>query len=135
VSPKLQKREAFTDLKSVLEEAEKEVDAIIVEGARDVEALRRLGFHGRIETRSKVGVSEEDLIEQLSGNSDTVVVLTDFDGEGRRLNRHLSMLLERRGVRVEARIRRTVGRLMAALGVNTVEALDNAERQLRQFAP
>lgn len=133
MSPKLEKREAFIELKSVLDEAEIAVDVIIVEGSRDVEALRSLGFHGRIEMRSRVGVSEDDLIERLSRDSENVVVLTDFDEEGRRLNRHLSLLLERKSVKVDSRVRRTVGRLMAALGVNTVEALDNAERQIRQF--
>ena len=117
------------DLNSLLEEMEGTVDTVLVEGARDVEALRRLGFHGRIEVCSRVGVSNSDLVEGLARRKD-VVILTDFDGEGRRLNRRLSRLLERRGVRVETRLRRAVGRLMAALGVYAIEALDNVEEKL-----
>ena len=117
------------DLNSLLEEMEGTVDTVLVEGARDVEALRRLGFHGRIEVCSRVGVSNSDLVEGLARRKD-VVILTDFDGEGRRLNRRLSRLLERRGVRVETRFRRAVGRLMAALGVYAIEALDNVEEKL-----
>jgi 5S rRNA maturation endonuclease (ribonuclease M5) len=55
-----------------------------------------------------------------------VVLLTDFDEEGRRLNRHLTRLLERKGVKVEVGLRRQFGRLMAALGIYVIEALDDA---------
>lgn len=123
------RRQALLDLNSLLEEMEGAVDAVLVEGARDVEALRHLGFHGRIEVCSRVGVSNSDLVEGLARRK-AVVILTDFDGEGRRLNRRLSRLLERRGVRVETRLRRAVGRLMAALGVYAIEALDNVEEKL-----
>lgn len=129
------KRQALLDLVSLLGELEGAVDAVVVEGARDVEALRCLGFRGRIEMCSRVGVSDGDLVEELAQSSGAVVVLTDFDEAGRQLNRRLSKLLERRGVRVEVGLRRAVGRLMAVLWVHAVEALDNIEEELREPGP
>lgn len=99
---------------------------VVVEGPRDVEALRLIGFEGRIEVCSRVNVSDFDLVESLKGEAASVVLLTDFDEEGRRLNRHLTRLLERRGMKVEVGLRRQFGRLMAALGIYVIEALDDA---------
>ena len=99
---------------------------VVVEGSRDVEALRLIGFEGRIEVCSRVNVSDYDLTEELKGEATSVVLLTDFDEEGRRLNRHLTSLLELRGVKVELGLRRQFGRLMAALGIYVIEALDDA---------
>ena len=127
-----EKLQALWDLVSLLEELEGTVDAVVVEGARDVEALRRLGFGGRVEVCSRVGVADIDLVEELAKRAEVIVILTDFDKEGRRMNRMLSKLLERRGVKVEKRLRRMVGRLMAVLGVYTVEALDDVQERLRE---
>lgn len=99
---------------------------VVVEGLRDVEALRLIGFEGRIEVCSRVNVSDYDLAESLKEEAASVVLLTDFDEEGRRLNRHLTRLLEGRGVKVEVGLRRQFGRLMAALGIYVIEALDDA---------
>ena len=101
-------------------------DVVVVEGPRDVEALRNLGFEGRVTICSKVGVSDSDLAESLADRDSKVVILTDFDEEGRELNRRLSRLFERRGIKVERELRREAGRLMAYVGVYAIEALDDA---------
>lgn len=97
-----------------------------MEGPRDVEALRNLGFKGRVEVCSRVSVSDTDLVELFVREGLPVVILTDFDEEGQRLNRVLTRLLERRGVKLEAGLRRRLGKLMAALNVYAVEDLDDA---------
>jgi 5S rRNA maturation endonuclease (ribonuclease M5) len=102
------------------------VDIVVVEGPRDVEALRNLGFKGKVTICSKVGVSDADLAESLADGASKVVILTDFDVEGRELNRRLSRLFERRGVKIERGLRREAGRLMAYVGVYAIEALDDA---------
>jgi len=102
------------------------VDIVVVEGPRDVEALRNLGFEGRVTICSRVGVSDADLAESLADGASKVVILTDFDEEGRELNRRLSRLFERRGVKIERGLRREAGRLMAYVGVYAIEALDDA---------
>ena len=101
-------------------------DFVVVEGPRDVEALRNLGFEGRVTICSRVSVSDADLAESLADGASKVVILTDFDEEGRELNRRLSRLFERRGVKIEKGLRREAGRLMAYIGVYAVEALDDA---------
>lgn len=125
------RRQALLDLITLFGELEGAAVAVVVEGPRDVEALRRLGFQGRVEVCSRVGVSDSDLVEDLARRSGGIVILTDFDEEGRRMNRRLSKLLERRGVRVEEGIRRAIGRVMAVLGVHAVEALDDVQEKLR----
>ena len=101
-------------------------DVVVVEGPRDVDALRNLDFEGRVTICSKVGVSDSDLAESLADRDSKVVILTDFDEEGRELNRRLSRLFERRGIKVERELRREAGRLMAYVGVYAIEALDDA---------
>jgi len=108
------------------------VDAVLVEGPRDEEALRRLGFKGRVELHSRIGRSDEDLVDGLVVSSRTVLVLTDFDAEGRAMNRKLTVLLERRGVKVDLWLRRTIGRRMAVLGVYAIEDLDNMGARLSE---
>lgn len=117
--------QAYQELCYLLEKLEYLVDAVVVEGLRDVEALQRLGFKGRVEGCSKVRVSDSDFVESLARDVKSVAILTDFDEEGRRLNNRLTSLLQRRGVKVETGLRRELSRLMAVLGVYAVEALDN----------
>jgi 5S rRNA maturation endonuclease (ribonuclease M5) len=105
------------------------VDTIIVEGSRDEAALRHLGYGGRIDICSRVSVSDADLVECIAEEASSAVILTDFDEEGRKLNRSLKGLMERRGVKVESGLRRQFGRITAVLGVYAIEDLDNvAER-------
>jgi 5S rRNA maturation endonuclease (ribonuclease M5) len=114
------------DLKNLLDEMGYLVSAVVVEGPRDVDALRQVGFEGRVEICSRFSVSDSDFTETLAKEAASVVILTDFDEEGRRINRHLTRLLERRGVKVEVGMRREFGRLMAVLGIYVVEALYGA---------
>jgi uncharacterized protein YunC (DUF1805 family) len=117
--------EALEVLGDLLEDLGYLVGVVVVEGPRDVEALRLLGFEGRVDVCSRVKVSDADLVESFVQDGVPVVILTDFDEEGRRLNRDLTRILERRGVKVEVGLRRRFGRLMAALGVYAIEDLDD----------
>jgi 5S rRNA maturation endonuclease (ribonuclease M5) len=116
---------AHEELTELLEKIEYLVPVVVVEGPRDAEALRQIGFRGRIELFSRVNLSESDFIDSLATIAASVVILTDFDEEGRRINRNLIRLFEHRGVRVEVGLRREFSRLMAKLGIHTIEALDD----------
>ncbi len=118
------REEALAELTLLLREAEEAVDTVLVEGMRDAEALKRLGYRGQIEVISR-REAHVDLAEEVAGRSRKVLILSDFDREGGRINREIHPLLESRGVRVEADMRRRIGRLMAALGTRAVEDLDN----------
>ncbi|MBS7651937.1 MAG: toprim domain-containing protein [Candidatus Bathyarchaeia archaeon] len=121
---KRDREQAITELSLLLREAEEIVDTVLVEGARDVEALKSLGYRGQIEVISR-HEAQIDLAEEVAERCRTVLILSDFDREGRRINREMLLLLESRGVRVEADMRRRIGRLMATLGTRAVEDLDN----------
>lgn len=117
--------QALLDLIELLSSINSSVDAIIVEGSRDREALRRLGFDGVIEMHSMKGFSEEELVGEIQSKYKSVLLLTDFDEEGRQLNKKLTRVLERSGVRVDLGLRRMIGRIMATLGVYSIEDLEN----------
>jgi len=124
------KKDALDRLKLLLSEIEQNVDLVLVEGQRDVEALRSLGYAGDVATCSRFGVNYAELAEMIAGKNGRVLVLTDFDQEGNELNARFSELLERMGVVVEKGFRVRVARLMAALEVHVVEALDNVSESL-----
>lgn len=121
------RREALEGLQSFLEDVGRLVDVVLVEGLRDVEALRSLGFDGEIEVCSRVGILDYDLVDLIRDEYGCVLILTDFDDEGREMNKRFSSLFEHRGVKVERGMRRGLGRLMAAIGVYAIESLDNVK--------
>lgn len=57
---------------------------VIVEGKKDVKALRRLGFKGRI-IKIKTSRTVFRIIENLRETNDEVIILTDWDRAGSRL--------------------------------------------------
>jgi 5S rRNA maturation endonuclease (ribonuclease M5) len=119
--------QALERLTRLLGELETLVCVVIVEGPRDLEALRQLGFRGVVSLFSQVGVPDADFIDAISRAHGSVAILTDFDEEGRKIDLALSEGFERRGVRVEKGLRHEMGRIMAAIGVYAIESLDNAQ--------
>ena len=121
--------DALERLTRLLGELETLVDVVIVEGRRDLEALRQLGFRGVVSLFSQVGVPDADFMDTASREYGSVVILTDFDEEGRKIDLALSEGFERRGLRVEKGLRREMGRIMAAIKVYAIESLDNVQEQ------
>lgn len=121
--------QALERLTRLLEELETLVDVVIVEGPRDLEALRLLGFKGEVSLFSQVGVPDADFMDTASREYGSVAILTDFDEEGRKIDLALSEGFERRGLRVEKELRYEMGRIMAALRVYAIESLDNVQEQ------
>ncbi|TLY17009.1 MAG: toprim domain-containing protein, partial [Thaumarchaeota archaeon] len=66
---------------------------VLVEGARDVRAMRDVGYRGRIVSIAAAKGSESRL-----ANSKTVVIMTDLDREGRRLAARYAKALTHRGL-------------------------------------
>ena len=96
----------------------REVDAVVVEGARDEEALHSL-FPWVNVVRLNTGRDMVSLAEELSSLYARILVLTDFDRKGRILGRRLSHLLRSMGVAVDDALRRE----FASLGLVHVEEL------------
>jgi 5S rRNA maturation endonuclease (ribonuclease M5) len=72
--------------------------AVLVEGKRDVLALRGLGYSGHLFSVS-ILTSSEAARQRLRDEVRTMVILTDFDAEGRRLASRSVRFLEREGIR------------------------------------
>ena len=106
------------------------VDVVVVEGLRDIQSLRSLGYTGTIEALNRTGVNDFDLADDLVSNYSRILLLLDFDEEGLRMNLHFNQILERKGAKVEYGLRREVGRLMAAIGAYAIEDLDNIRDEL-----
>ncbi len=125
-------REALEDIKSILRGEDGEIGIILVEGPRDAEALRILGSSVKVEVSSRVGQTEPDVANGLAEKTRSVLVLTDFDEEGRKQAARLSELLEAEVGRGRRERRRKMGRLMGILGVKTVESLDDAAEEVSE---
>jgi 5S rRNA maturation endonuclease (ribonuclease M5) len=80
---------------------------IIVEGNKDVSALRRLGLTGPI--HALAGHSVVSLADELA-DSHCLLILFDFDRRGGQLTRHLIKQLDGRGVKILTRERHQLRR-------------------------
>jgi len=65
---------------------------IIVEGSRDVSALRKLGLIGKIIALHR-GKSLYDFCSDIAEKFQKVIILLDWDRKGERLNKALSLYL------------------------------------------
>jgi len=85
--------------------------ALVVEGRRDLEALRALGVRGAILCAKSSSSRLLDFVEGIDTRL-KVIVLTDFDAAGERLARFLRETLERQGVKVDLAYRERLSALM-----------------------
>ena len=86
--------------------------AVLVEGKRDVAALKGLGYSGPVFTIS-ILTSSQAARQRLRNEVRQMVILTDMDAEGRRLASRYVRFLTSEGVRPSLAERR---RLKAAAG-------------------
>ena len=117
--------EALEKLESVLRGEDEPIEFILVEGTRDVEALRFLGVTTPIDVSFHVRRAEPAIADNISTKTRNVLVLTDFDETGRNQAKRLTGLLMAEGVHVQIELRRKIGRLMGILDLKTVESIDN----------
>ena len=80
-------------------ETSKEI-AVIVEGKKDVIALRGLGVSGKIICLKNRSNNFFEIIEELANTQSSVIVLTDFDRYGSVLAKLLLRSLEEKRVKV-----------------------------------
>ena len=118
-------RVALEELKAILTEKHEDVELVLVEGHRDAEAIKRLGAFMPVDLCSHTGKTEHDIVADLSSKTREILILTDFDEEGRSKAKRLSQLLEAEGVHVLNELRRKFGRLMGVLDLKTIESLDD----------
>jgi 5S rRNA maturation endonuclease (ribonuclease M5) len=87
----------LSSLVKELNDLSSEGAAVLVEGKRDVKALRDLGYVGPVFTVSILTASPAAREELRKGVS-TMIILTDLDSEGRRLAARYVKFLSHEGV-------------------------------------
>ena len=105
---------------------------IIVEGRRDEAALRRLGVTGKVHCLKARGESRHEFLDRLDGTKE-VIVLTDFDREGKELETWLYKELSQRGVKSDLKTWIRM-RSLARTEVRSVEELPSFIRALESRA-
>ena len=122
---KTRRKNAIHELVQLMQELPRLVDVVVVEGFRDIQSLRSLGYRGSIEVINRSGVNDFDLVDDLVSKYRRILLLLDFDEEGLRLNRHFNQILERKGAKVEYGLRQEFARWMSATGAYAIEDIDN----------
>ena len=105
--------------------------AIIVEGKKDVGALKSLGFK-KVYAIHETSVPIKERLLQLSQQIDKkekVCILTDFDKKGKQLYMLIKQILQELGVRTDSTLR---GLLLKA-NVSHIEGLYSLFKHLEQF--
>jgi 5S rRNA maturation endonuclease (ribonuclease M5) len=97
---------------------------IVVEGLKDITALRGLGLTGPI--HALAGHNIVSLADELA-NSPRLLILFDFDRRGGQLTRHLIHQLEGRGVMILHRERQQLRRAFC-WRVRVVEGLKHIDK-------
>ena len=105
---------------------------IIVEGREDEKALRSLNVKGTIHCLKARGESRFGFVDKLTGTED-VILLTDFDREGKELRLWLYDELTRRRIRTDDKLWRRI-RALAKAEVHAVEELPSFLRTVKTRA-
>lgn len=120
--------ETYDELERVLQEMDDFVDAIIVEGVRDKEALEGLEVTKEIVMCSSK--PDAAFVDYLSGRHKKVTILTDYDRAGKEINKRLSVRLERAGVKVENQYRSRIGRILGLRGMRSIESVNSLKKRV-----
>ncbi|MEM0442909.1 MAG: hypothetical protein QXS57_04100 [Candidatus Caldarchaeum sp.] len=105
-------------LKRLVDESDEET-VVLVEGVRDMRALRKMGFVGRIILQSRLRTE----LERVPPTT-RVILLLDFDREGMKNTAKLYKQLAGYGYRVDDTYHRRL-RVLKKVGINTVEAMES----------
>lgn len=96
VSKKTMRHKLLNELEALATEMNVKIQALVVEGAHDRKTLRFLGCRMPILLCSSY--SQETLADIITQKFCNVVILTDFDEQGKLINTKMSKLLERKGI-------------------------------------
>ncbi len=107
-----------------------DASVILVEGERDRRALTRLGLEGEIQLVHR-GTTLAETAQRLLERRRTVILLTDWDPEGRNLARRLRGLLQAGGVPLDLEYRRRLARILRGEIVH-VEGLHGWVRRMAE---
>ena len=130
----LSAEERLEQLEKVLEELEhlSAESPVIVEGVRDVAALKRLGITKNVVPLNK-GKSVFSFCEDISRRSKSAIILTDWDRRGGQLARMLREGLEANGVKVNDKMRTQIV-ILSKKEIKDMESMPTFIERLRAMA-
>ena len=105
---------------------------IVVEGIKDVEALKRLGIRRNVVSLGK-GLTVFAFCERLSRRSKTVIVLTDWDRKGGKLARMMKDALEANGAKPDMDLRAKLV-VLSKKDIKDIESLPRYLERLKTMA-
>lgn len=92
---------------------------IIVEGKKDIIALKEIGFT-KLYPIHKPNLSMKEQIETLAEKAKEFHILTDFDQEGEKFYLLTKQVLQENGVRIND----TLKKLIKSVGISHIEGLN-----------
>ncbi len=92
---------------------------IVVEGPSDRDSLREIGIRGRIILASTK--PDVDVVDSLQGKEE-VIIMSDWDAEGRKIERRLNERFKSRGIVVNTEFRKRIFRIVGR-EVSSIESL------------
>ena len=118
-----EKEERIAEVLTALAEESVKGTPILVEGKKDVEALRTLGIEGPVISVKTGGKSFLDVVSELEKSKTRGVILfLDFDRRGKEGTRRLKQNLERAKIKTDIEFWRALSRL-AGRDAQCVEGL------------
>lgn len=95
-----------SEIEEFLEKVKKIEKPIIVEGKRDKDVLEKFGFKKVLDISGK---SLAEVVERIGEEGyEEVVILTDFDEEGRKKFKKLKKFFQSKGIRVDGKLREKI---------------------------
>ena len=121
--------EALEELIASLLDASYQGAAIIVEGRRDLQALRALGLSGPVIMASRR--SALDLAEDAARSYPQIMLLTDWDSKGDEMCKTIEYHLRSMGSRPDKEIRSRLKKLVKK-EIKDVESLSQYAQRMRE---
>ncbi|MDD1762003.1 MAG: toprim domain-containing protein [Methanothrix sp.] len=121
---------ALEELISALLDASSQGAAVIVEGRRDLLALRALGLPGPVIMASRR--SALHLADEAARNYPRIILLTDWDRKGDEMCKTIDRLLRSAGSRPDGDIRSRIKKLVKK-EIKDVESLSHYTEKMREL--
>ncbi len=121
--------EALEELIASLIDASCQGAAVIVEGRRDLQALRALGLPGPVIMASRRPALE--LAEEAARSYSQIILLTDWDRKGDEMCKTIELHLRSVGSRPDREIRSRLGKLVKK-EIKDVESLSRYTEKMRE---
>ncbi|MFB6265824.1 MAG: toprim domain-containing protein [Candidatus Nanohaloarchaea archaeon] len=110
------------EVKKLVSRMDRDVEAVIVEGRKDEEAMEKAGFTGKVYTCSENTSGLVSLGRRASRENSSLAILTD-DDEGKKLNRELQEVVPEK---INRKIwRKKLGKVLTSEGRRDVESINN----------